>query len=74
VKRGERLMLGAVVTYRRWRIEVRMTQDEKLELDALSAVRGKTRSTLIRQLVHKAASESVERHDLIRTAFPHTDK
>jgi uncharacterized protein (DUF1778 family) len=66
-------MRSAVVFRRHWRIEVRMSQDEKLELDALSAIRGKTRSDVIRQLIHQAASEAVERHDLIRTAFPHTD-
>jgi len=73
VKRGARLTLGAVVTYRRWRIEVRMTQDEKLELDALSAVRGKTRSEVIRQLIHKAATESVERYELVSRVYPSTD-
>jgi len=44
-------MKSAVVFRRHWRIEVRLSQDEKLELDALSTLRGKTRSALVRQLI-----------------------
>jgi hypothetical protein len=66
-------MRSAVVFRRHWRIEVRMSQDEKLELDALSVLRGKTRSEVIRQLIHKAASESLGRYELISRVYPHTD-
>jgi hypothetical protein len=50
-----------------------MSQAEKLELDALSALRGKTRSDIIRDLIHSAATEAVERYELVSRAYPSTD-
>jgi hypothetical protein len=50
-----------------------MSRAEKLELDALSDLGGKTRSEVIRQLIHKAATESVERYELLSKVYPHTD-